>query len=243
MLERLARIRELGWGVALDDVGACPDSLALMPFIRPDVVKLDLRLIQERPSREAATVLNAVRAYAEATGAVVLAEGIETEAHADTARAMGATLGQGWLFARPGPLPAAPAAVPARPLLRLPDAPAIEGTPFEHVHRQRTTLVARKDLLLAMSRSIEENAAELAELPVVLSTFQHAKHFTPASAERYRSLARRSAFVAGIAVGAGVTQVGRHQRGGAPRRPARRRVGRRGGQPPLRRRAGGDRPG
>ncbi|MFN2489785.1 MAG: EAL domain-containing protein [Actinomycetota bacterium] len=39
--------RELGWGVALDDVGADPRSLALLPFLRPDVIKLDLNLMQD----------------------------------------------------------------------------------------------------------------------------------------------------------------------------------------------------
>src|SRR3712207_7594742 len=43
----VARVRELGWSIALDDVGADPMSLAFMPLLRPDVVKLDLRLVQE----------------------------------------------------------------------------------------------------------------------------------------------------------------------------------------------------
>ncbi|MEZ5259397.1 MAG: EAL domain-containing protein [Ilumatobacteraceae bacterium] len=33
--------RTQGWGIALDDVGAEPASLALLPFLAPDVVKLD----------------------------------------------------------------------------------------------------------------------------------------------------------------------------------------------------------
>src|SRR3954468_17150528 len=37
------RLRRLGLGVALDDVGADRRSLALMPFVAPDVIKLDLR--------------------------------------------------------------------------------------------------------------------------------------------------------------------------------------------------------
>ena len=78
-------------------------SLAFLPLLRPDVVKLDLRLVQERPGPAIAEIMNAVNAHAERTGAVVLAEGIETEEHLVMARALGATLGQGWLFGRPGP--------------------------------------------------------------------------------------------------------------------------------------------
>jgi EAL domain-containing protein (putative c-di-GMP-specific phosphodiesterase class I) len=36
------------WGIALDDIGEDPGSLAMMPFLEPDVIKLDLRLVQQR---------------------------------------------------------------------------------------------------------------------------------------------------------------------------------------------------
>jgi len=44
LLQTVARVRALGWGVALDDVGADPASLALLPLVQPDVIKLDLAL-------------------------------------------------------------------------------------------------------------------------------------------------------------------------------------------------------
>ncbi|MCW2581632.1 MAG: hypothetical protein JWQ53_422, partial [Klenkia sp.] len=89
LLQTVQRIREIGWGLALDDVGADSMSLAFMPLLRPDVVKLDLRLVQERPGPEIAEIMNAVNAYAERSGALILAEGIETERHLLTARALG----------------------------------------------------------------------------------------------------------------------------------------------------------
>src|SRR3712207_7120838 len=94
----VARVRELGWSIALDDVGADPMSLAFMPLLRPDVVKLDLRLVQDEPGPAIAEIMNAVNAYAERSGARVLAEGIENDHHLRMAKALGATLGQGWLF-------------------------------------------------------------------------------------------------------------------------------------------------
>jgi EAL domain-containing protein (putative c-di-GMP-specific phosphodiesterase class I) len=104
LLAAVARARALGWGVALDDVGAEPAGLAVLPFVRPDAIKLDLRLVQGRSSAEEARIVNAVRAQAEATGARILAEGVETRRHAEVAQAMGATVGQGWLYGRPGGL-------------------------------------------------------------------------------------------------------------------------------------------
>ena len=91
--------RAAGWGVALDDVGADPDSLALMPFLRPDVVKLNLHLVQQRPDEAVAEIMTAVTAYAEQSGAHILAEGIETAEHEQMARSLGATLGQGGVSA------------------------------------------------------------------------------------------------------------------------------------------------
>ena len=42
LLRTAERIRELGWAIALDDVGAETASLAFMALLRPEVVKLDL---------------------------------------------------------------------------------------------------------------------------------------------------------------------------------------------------------
>jgi EAL domain-containing protein (putative c-di-GMP-specific phosphodiesterase class I) len=67
LLRTVERVRSLGWKVALDDVGAEDLSLAFMPLLRPEVVKLDLRLVQQRPGPAIAEIMNAVNAYAERT--------------------------------------------------------------------------------------------------------------------------------------------------------------------------------
>jgi EAL domain-containing protein (putative c-di-GMP-specific phosphodiesterase class I) len=97
----LDHYRSLGWRVALDDVGAGWSSLSLLAAVRPEVVKLDKALVQELPDDGARTVLKAVTDLAHQLGAVVVAEGVETERLADEVTALGADLGQGWLFGRP----------------------------------------------------------------------------------------------------------------------------------------------
>jgi EAL domain-containing protein (putative c-di-GMP-specific phosphodiesterase class I) len=97
----LDHYRSLGWRVALDDVGAGWSSLSLLAAVRPEVVKLDKALVQELPDPGARTVLKAVTDLAHQLGAVVVAEGIETERLADEVTVLGADLGQGWLFGRP----------------------------------------------------------------------------------------------------------------------------------------------
>jgi EAL domain-containing protein (putative c-di-GMP-specific phosphodiesterase class I) len=76
-----------------DDVGACPASLALLPFVAPDVIKLDQSLTQGALSSATSRVTGAVLAEVERREAVVLVEGIETDDHLQRAHAYGARLG------------------------------------------------------------------------------------------------------------------------------------------------------
>ncbi|WP_167759154.1 EAL domain-containing protein [Blastococcus sp. TF02A_35] len=201
LLRTVARVRELGWGIALDDVGAEPMSLAFMPLLRPDVVKLDLRLVQERPGPAIAQIMNAVNAYAEATGAAVLAEGIEDGRHLAMARALGATLGQGWLFGRPTDTPSTD-----RPAGALP-APAHEApvgasdSPFACLPEGTRLRRAPKTLLIELSKQLEREAMRLGETCVVAAAFQEARHFTPSTTQRYRDLVERTGFVCALGEG------------------------------------------
>ena len=76
-------------------------SRSLLAAVRPDVVKLDKRLVQELPDDGARTVLRAITELAHGLDAVVVAEGIETQWLADEVTRLGVDLGQGWLFGRP----------------------------------------------------------------------------------------------------------------------------------------------
>ncbi len=196
--------RQRGWGIALDDVGVNPDSLALLPFVAPDVIKLDLALVQQTPSQHQARTMAAIMAHAERTGAVILAEGVETETHLEQAFAFGATYGQGWLFGRPGPLAATTVVAPVGlPFL---DPPAgASASPFDLVRTRGDLRVGRKRLLQAMSRHIESQAKAQSDPPVVLAAFQTANRFTPALARRYAGLADSCPFVG--ALGAGLPAV------------------------------------
>ena len=88
--------------MALDDVGADHRSLALMPFIAPEVIKLDLRLVQDNPSPAIAAIVHAVNAQSERSGAVLLAEGIETEEQLAVAPGPGRPLRAGLALRAPG---------------------------------------------------------------------------------------------------------------------------------------------
>jgi EAL domain-containing protein (putative c-di-GMP-specific phosphodiesterase class I) len=194
LLRTVERIREHGWAIALDDVGADPSSLAFMALLRPEVVKLDLRLIHERPTAEIAGIMHAVNAYTESSGALLLAEGIETAAQRDAARGLGAHFGQGWLFGRPSEQLCSRRVADAS-LTRADAVPGLERSPFECLAPGTPLRRAGKRLLIELSKQLEQEAIARGETAIVAAAFQEARHFTAPTAERYRRLVAETAFV------------------------------------------------
>ena len=195
LLQALSGARRESAGVALDDLGSDPSSLAVMPLVRPDVIKYDLRVLKEQSTPHASRIITSVLAEAEMTGAVALAEGVESAQDVATARAMGATLAQGWHFGRPGPLPRQ-LAEPARPIRFLPLPPATGVNPFETVSRERQASRTTKELLIPMSRHLEERILGMDDAAVVLACFQDVRHLDVTSRRRYEAMAQHSAMVA-----------------------------------------------
>lgn len=193
--------RAEGWGIALDDVGADTRSLALMPLLRPDVIKLDLSLVQEQPTPEIAAIAGAVGAQAERTGATVLAEGIETADQAQYARALGATLGQGYYFGHPSsrlcegrvtnvPLPIFTSSLP-HPW----------RTPFDLASARRPVRHGTMPLLASISDELERQAARGHRTSLLISSFPD-DHGTTARIDTvYNELAAELAYVAALGVG------------------------------------------
>ena len=198
LLALVQRCRSRGWGVALDDVGSDSRALGLISLIEPDVFKLDLRLVQARATAEIAAVVAGVEAQAERTGTMILAEGIETDEHVDLARGMGARLGQGWFFGRPGPLPSLMPTV-ARTIDLAGSNLEARRSPFEIAASIRPVRRATKSLLSAMSQHLENEALGLGTKAAVFSTFQHVRNFTPRTRARYSLLAQDTAFVGVLA--------------------------------------------
>ncbi|MEU7907409.1 EAL domain-containing protein [Actinoplanes sp. NPDC049118] len=156
--------QEWGNGLALDDVGVDPMSLAFLPILEPEVIKLDMSLIRDPHTAHAGAVCALVRAEAKRTNAVVIAEGIETEEDLHTARRLGARWGQGWLFGRPARIDhvdhqydpeAARALRPPRPGFHQP-----AGTPFEVAARHRPASPGTADALAAASARLRDLIAD-----------------------------------------------------------------------------------
>ena len=195
----IERARAAGWGVALDNVGVTAASLAVMPFANPDVVKIDVSLVHEVTHPHAPRVMNALTAHAERTGASIMAVGIETESHVRTARGLGAVLGQGFHFGRPGPLPAVPR-VPTHPISLIPalGSPAPGDTPFSLATAVAPALPAAAGVLAALASHVEQRASLDPDPAVVLACLPKNQMMSGAPLAVLQMLARNASFIAAL---------------------------------------------
>ncbi|MGA5464031.1 sensor domain-containing phosphodiesterase [Mycobacterium sp. NPDC050041] len=196
LLRKVVAMRRDGFAFALDDVGADLSSLALLDVLAPDVIKLDLALVQSQPHYRQARTWAAVLAHHEHAGAQVLAEGIETAEHLHRALALGATLGQGFRFGHPSPLSPGAGTGVLPPAIRT-QSPCVDpGSPFAAVGGNPVLRRQRRDTVLALSLSLEQQALEAPDPPMVLAALQDARFFTGDTLTRYRRLATHSPLVA-----------------------------------------------
>jgi EAL domain-containing protein (putative c-di-GMP-specific phosphodiesterase class I) len=197
-LAGIARARACGWGISWDHLGATTDSLALMPFVQPDVVKLDVTLVHDRFHPDAARVVNAVIAYAERSGASIMATGIETKEHLATARGLGARLGQGYLFGRPGELPRdSKPPLHAVPLVAQYEEADV-ATPYEIFTAQREVAPAGMTMLRGLAHHLEQRCYLDPEPAVVLASLPEGELVSGGPVGRLQNIARHSAFVAAL---------------------------------------------
>jgi EAL domain-containing protein (putative c-di-GMP-specific phosphodiesterase class I) len=99
---RVARLRELGYRIAIDDLGAGYAGLTSFAQLEPEVVKVDMSLVRgiDRSAVKQKLVRSIVALCTE-LGIHLIAEGIETPEERDTVITLGGDLCQGYLFARP----------------------------------------------------------------------------------------------------------------------------------------------
>jgi len=107
--ERVARLRSLGYRIAVDDLGEGYSGLNSFAQLEPDIVKLDMSLIRgidTTPTKR--KMVHALASLCLELDTPLVAEGVETEAERNILVGLGADLFQGYLFARPGaPFPVA----------------------------------------------------------------------------------------------------------------------------------------
>jgi len=114
MREAVLHYRNMGFQIAIDDLGEGFSSLRLWSELRPEYVKIDMHFIQginHDPVK--LQFVRSIQEIAEKSNTLVIAEGIETQAELLVLRDVGVAFGQGYHLGRPHAQPAraAPAEV------------------------------------------------------------------------------------------------------------------------------------
>jgi EAL domain-containing protein (putative c-di-GMP-specific phosphodiesterase class I) len=105
---RIRALRDLGFRIALDDLGAGYSGLNSFALLEPEIVKLDMELVQGvRAEPVKRRLIGSIASLCRDIGTLVVAEGIEHPGDRDAVVDEGCGLLQGFLLGRPArePLP------------------------------------------------------------------------------------------------------------------------------------------
>lgn len=107
LYEAVLHYRNMGFEIAIDDLGEGFSSLRLWSELQPEFVKIDMHFIQgiDKDSVKRQFV-RSIQSIAEKSGSKVVAEGIETQAELLTLLDLGVACGQGYHIAKPHASPA-----------------------------------------------------------------------------------------------------------------------------------------
>ncbi len=106
VMDGLARLRQLGVRLAIDDFGTGYASLAYLRQLPVDIIKIDPSFVAGLGTDGTLAMLTrTIVQVGHDLGIEIVAEGIERPEQLELLRAMGCGLGQGYLVARPMPVP------------------------------------------------------------------------------------------------------------------------------------------
>lgn len=98
----LDRVKEMGFQIAVDDLGSGYAALSMLAELQPQFMKVDMSIVRNVDKDDhKLRLVNLLCSFAEATGSEVVAEGVETQEEADALTGAGVDLVQGYLFGEP----------------------------------------------------------------------------------------------------------------------------------------------
>ncbi len=101
-IRRLAKLREMGFRIAIDDFGIGYSSLSYIVRLPIDCIKIDRSFVQNIGcSKEAKTIVSTIIGLCKDLGLNVIAEGIEEHSELEYLKTSQCDIGQGYYFSRP----------------------------------------------------------------------------------------------------------------------------------------------
>jgi EAL domain-containing protein (putative c-di-GMP-specific phosphodiesterase class I) len=104
LVQMLAQVKRTGVSIAIDDFGTGFSSLSHLQRLQVDRLKIDRTFVTEiTGSARGSSIAEMVIQLGRNLGLSIIAEGVEDERQAQILGALGCTLAQGFLYARPLP--------------------------------------------------------------------------------------------------------------------------------------------
>jgi len=101
---RIAELRELGFRIAIDDLGGGHARMGTFSAADTDFVKLDMSLVRDVDKHQMKQrLIRSITDLCRTQGTMVIGEGVETEDEAKVLVDLGCDLLQGYLIAKPAP--------------------------------------------------------------------------------------------------------------------------------------------
>jgi EAL domain-containing protein (putative c-di-GMP-specific phosphodiesterase class I)/CheY-like chemotaxis protein len=98
----VAKLKQLGYQIAIDDLGAGYAGLTSFTQLDPQIAKLDMSLVRNIDTdTRRRSIVRSMKALCAELGIHVVAEGVETPAERDVLVEIGCDLLQGYLFSKP----------------------------------------------------------------------------------------------------------------------------------------------
>lgn len=104
-IDLIQRLRKYGFEIDLDDFGSGYSSLNTLKDIQVDVLKIDMKFIQETEHRQKSwSILDTIISLAKKIGMLTLTEGVETNEQLSMLAEEGCDMFQGFYFSKPIPV-------------------------------------------------------------------------------------------------------------------------------------------
>ena len=190
-LRSVRQARSLGWGIGMSSIGMDLTTTAFLPLVNPSVVMLHRQVLQIEDAAHIAELVRLLHAHVERTDAIIIADGIETDADVHRARATGARFGTGTRFGAPSRTPTPVDATREDPIAAhfTRNLPA-QGTPFTIAQAlRRDPMVMDADMLDAQLRSLEDRTLTAGRSAVVIGFFAGLDELPQTTLDRYTRIA------------------------------------------------------
>lgn len=203
VLRSVRQARQLGWGIGMSSIGPDLRTAAFLPLVNPSVVSLHPDVLHMEDEAELAELIRLLRAHVERTDAVVIAEGVTTEADMRRVRAIGARYVTGPLIGEPTREPA--------PIEKLYDDPLaehftrnrlVQGTPYSICQSLKCDpLVMDESLVGAELASLQRRALSGSRSIVIIGIYGEQEEVWEDTAERFAAIQRACGFSAMLSGG------------------------------------------